>query len=368
MELKRTPLFPMHIKHQGNLIDFGGWELPVDYKETGILSEHHHVRKAAGLFDVSHMGEVTVRGDDAEAFVQNLVVNDISPLAQYQICYSPMCYPDGGCVDDLLVYKYAPDHFFIVVNAANADKDFNWMQQQVTSEMNLTLENHSSSYAELALQGPQAEAVLQRICTLDLATIKYYWFAPQVSIAGIECIVSRTGYTGEDGFELFTAPSQACALWDAIIEAGQGIVLPIGLGARDSLRFEAKLPLYGHEIDRDITPLEARLDRFVKLGKSDFIGKEALARQSEIGPERLQAEFVMLGRGIPREHYEVQKNGLVIGRVTSGGYAPSLNNNIGLALVERAYAVPGERFDVMIRNKAVAAQVGTDVFYKRRKK
>ncbi len=259
MELQRTPLFPMHIKYQGNLIDFGGWELPVDYKATGILAEHHRVRQAAGLFDVSHMGEVTVRGGSAEAFVQNLIVNDISQLAPCQICCSPMCYPDGGCVDDLLVYKYAPDHFFIVINAANADKDFNWMQQQTTSEM--TLENHSSSYAELALQGPQAEAVLQRICALDLATIKYYWFAPQVSIAGIECIVSRTGYTGEDGFELFTAPAQACALWEAILEAGQGAVLPIGLGARDSLRFEAKLPLYGHEIDRNKTPLVKRRQR-----------------------------------------------------------------------------------------------------------
>ncbi|MGD0154159.1 MAG: glycine cleavage system aminomethyltransferase GcvT [Thermacetogeniaceae bacterium] len=365
MELQRTPLFPMHLKYRGKMIDFGGWELPVEYEDTGILTEHRHVRRHAGLFDVSHMGEVDVRGEQAEAFVQNLVVNSISVLAENQICYSPLCYPDGGCVDDLLIYKYARDHFFIVLNAANTDKDFTWMQQQVWP--GVSLQNLSSSYAELALQGPEAEAVLQRLCDADLGAIRYYWFHNQVQIAGIECIVSRTGYTGEDGFELFTGPEWACSLWEAILEAGQGRVLPIGLGARDSLRFEAKLPLYGHEIDKEITPLEARLDRFVKLNKPSFIGREALAGQYQTRPQRLLVEFEMVGRGIPRAHYEIQKDGQVIGWVTSGGYAPTLDKNIGLALVKREFAASGEQFDVLIRNKPVRAQVGEGIFYKRQK-
>lgn len=365
MSLQRTPLYPMHLKYHGKMIDFGGWELPVEYEGSGIIAEHHHVRRQAGLFDVSHMGEVEVRGAKAAAFVQNLVVNDILPLAEGQICYSPMCYPDGGCVDDLLVYKYAPDHFFIVVNAANTDKDFAWMQEQ--SFPGATLANLSSSYAELALQGHGAEDVLQKICDASLSAINYYWFNPQVRIAGIDCIVSRTGYTGEDGFEIFIAPDRACEVWEAIMAAGGGQVLPIGLGARDSLRFEAKLPLYGHEIDRDITPLEARLDRFVKLSKPSFIGKEALVRQSAAGPQRLLAEFAMIGRGIPRPHYEIQKDGQAIGWVTSGGYAPTLDKNIGLALIRHEFATVGEQFDVIIRDKPVRARVGEGIFYKRKK-
>ena len=365
MSLQRTPLYPMHLKYHGKMIDFGGWELPVEYEDTGIIAEHNQVRRQAGLFDVSHMGEVEVRGENAASFVQNLVVNDISPLAEGQICYSPMCYPDGGCVDDLLVYKYSPDHFFIVVNAANADKDFAWMQQQ--SFPGATLANLSSSYAELALQGPEAEDVLQKVCNADLGAIKYYWFKPLVKISGIDCIVSRTGYTGEDGFEIFIAPDRACEVWEAILSTGAGRVNPIGLGARDSLRFEAKLPLYGHEIDRDITPLEARLDRFVKLGKPSFIGKEALVRQNAAGPQRLLAEFEMIGRGIPRPHYEIKKDGQVIGWVTSGGYAPTLDKNIGLALIRHEFATAGEQFDVIIRDKPVRARIGEGIFYKRQR-
>jgi len=365
MKLQRTPLYPMHQKYHGKMIDFGGWELPVEYEGSGIIAEHHQVRRRAGLFDVSHMGEVDVRGEGAASFVQNLVANDTGPLAEGQICYSPICYPDGGCVDDLLVYKFSPDHFVIVVNAANTDKDFTWMQEQAIP--GATLANLSSSYAELAIQGPGAEAVLQKVSDADLSAIKYYWFNPLVKIAGIDCIISRTGYTGEDGFEIFTAPDRACEIWEAIIAAGGGEVSPIGLGARDSLRFEAKLPLYGHEIDREITPLEARLGRFVKLGKQSFIGKEALVRQKAAGPQRLLAEFEMIDRGIPRSHYEIQKDGRVIGWVTSGGYAPTLDKNIGLALIRHELATAGEQFDVIIRGKPVRAQVKDGIFYKRLK-
>ncbi len=365
MELRRTPLYPMHLKYDGNMIDFGGWELPVEYKATGILAEHHQVRRKAGLFDVSHMGEVDIRGEQAGAFVQELVTNDISTLKENQVCYSPMCYPDGGCVDDLLVYKHSRDHYFLVINAANTDKDFAWMQEHKIP--GVTLENVSSRYAELALQGPLAEGILQSICDTDLKEINYYWFRPGVKVAGIDCLISRTGYTGEDGFELFTSPDKACDLWEAILEAGKGAVLPIGLGARDTLRFEAKMPLYGHELDKGITPLEARLDRFVRLDKPSFIGKEALARQKEKGPERLLVEFEMTERGIPRAHYEVQKNGQNIGWVTSGGYAPTLGKNLGLALVKSEFAKPGEEIDIIIRNKPVKARTGQGLFYRRPK-
>lgn len=365
MGLLKTPLFPMHQKYRGKMIDFGGWELPVEYSDTGIIAEHNQVRQSAGLFDVSHMGEVDIRGDKAEAYLQELLTNDIAALHQEQICYSPMCYPSGGCVDDLLVYKYSREQFFIVINAANTHKDVVWMEDH--SIPGVSIENVSGHFAQLALQGPLSERVLQSICDVDLQEIKYYWFKPEVRVAGIYCTVSRTGYTGEDGFELYTAPENACELWEAILEGGKGTVLPIGLGARDTLRFEAGLPLYGHELDKDITPLEARLDRFVKLDKVSFVGKEALTRQKAKGPERLLVEFEMVGRGIPRTHYEVHKDGQNIGWVTSGGYAPTLDKNIGLALVKSEFAEVGGEFDVIIRNKPVKARVDRGIFYKRKK-
>jgi aminomethyltransferase len=283
------------------MIDFGGWELPVEYSGTGIITEHHQVRRQAGLFDVSHMGEVVVRGEKAGSFIQQLVTNDVSNLKENQICYTPMCYPDGGCVDDILIYKFSPEYYFIVVNAANTDKDFAWMQEHKT--VGVTLENVSTSYAQLALQGPLAQDILQEICDANLQTIKYYWFLPLAKVAGYDCIVSRTGYTGENGFEIYVAPEHAAELWEAILSAGQGNVLPVGLGARDTLRFEAKLPLYGHELDKDISPLEAGLNRFVKLDKTSFIGKEALLRQKENGLQRQLVELEMVGRGIPRAQY-----------------------------------------------------------------
>ncbi|NLW07876.1 MAG: glycine cleavage system aminomethyltransferase GcvT [Clostridia bacterium] len=364
MGLQRTPLYSMHQKYHGKMIDFGGWELPVEYRETGIIAEHHQVRKQAGLFDVSHMGEIAVRGEKAESFIQQLVTNDISGLKENQICYTPMCYPDGGCVDDLLIYKYSAENFLIVVNAANTDKDFAWMREHKPAA-GVSLDNMSASYALLALQGPLAQDILQNICNVNLQTIKYYWFLPSVKVAGYDCIVSRTGYTGEDGFELFVAPEHAADLWEAIITAGRGAVLPAGLGARDTLRFEAKLPLYGHELDEDISPLEAGLGRFVKLDKDSFIGKEALLRQKERGLQRILVELEMIGRGIPRSHYEIFVNGQNIGWITSGGFAPTLNKNIGLALVKKEYANPGQELDVMIRNKPVKACVGKGIFYRR---
>ncbi|MGE5381673.1 MAG: glycine cleavage system aminomethyltransferase GcvT [Methylocystaceae bacterium] len=359
---KPTPLLPMHNKYGGKLIDFGGWELPIEYK-TGIIAEHHQVRQKAGLFDVSHMGEIEIKGEKALALVQQLITNDASRLADQQICYSPMCYQDGTLVDDLLVYKFNDNHFLLVVNAANTDKDFAWIKYHTPA--GVTAENISESWAQLALQGPLAQTILQTISSQDLDTIKYYWFSPQVLVAGKPCIVSRTGYTGEDGFEIYARPQDAEAVWEAILEAGNGEVIPIGLGARDTLRFESKLPLYGQEISADNSPLEAGLGIFVKLDKADFIGRDALIKQKLQGVNRKLVEFVMVGRGIPRSHYPVEKNGELIGYVTTGSFAPTLNKNIGLALLDARYSNPDEEINVMIRDKPIAARVGKGIFYKR---
>ncbi|MEA1962100.1 MAG: glycine cleavage system aminomethyltransferase GcvT [Bacillota bacterium] len=364
MILKRTPLFEMHQKYQGKIIDFGGWELPVQYE--GIIKEHHRVRTKAGLFDVSHMGEIEVKGDQAEAFVQNLITNDAKRIVPYQVQYSPMCYRDGGVVDDLLVYKFSTEHYLLVVNASNTDKDFDWIQKNAFE--GLDIKNVSPDYVQLAVQGPLAESILQSITDFDLKTITFFHFQPQVNIADVPCMVSRTGYTGEDGFEIYVSPDQAAYIWEEILRVGGEDIAPIGLGARDSLRFEAKLPLYGQEIDKDITPLEAGLGFFVKLDADDFIGREVLQEQKQNKPQRTLVEFRMKDRGIARSHYDVEKNGKKIGWVTSGGYSPTLEQNIGLALIDRAYADPGEMLDIIIRNKPVSAEIGKGIFYKKKTK
>lgn len=354
----------MHQKYKGRLIDFGGWELPVEYQ--GIIAEHHHVRTQAGLFDVSHMGEIAIEGEQAEDFINELVTNDITGMAVGQIRYSPMCYEDGGVVDDLMVYKFSDTYFWLIVNAANVEKDFAWIKEH--QQPGVKVLDLSEQYAEVAIQGPLSREVLERICDADLGSLKYYWFLSGVQVAGMECLVSRTGYTGEDGFEIYVKPEEACDLWEAIIKAGEGKVIPCGLGARDTLRFEAKMPLYGHEMDKGITPLEAGFDRFVKLEKPSFIGKDALARQQAEGPSRLLVEFEMIGRGIPRAGYEVHKNGERIGHVTSGGYAPVLDKSLGLCLIDKEFAQPGEEISIIIRNREVKAQTGKGLFYRRSKR
>ncbi|HPF20912.1 MAG TPA: glycine cleavage system aminomethyltransferase GcvT [Syntrophomonas sp.] len=362
--MKQTALISMHRKYQGKLIDFGGWELPVQY--AGILKEHHMVRQKAGLFDVSHMGEIEVKGDGAEDFVQKLVTNNVKMMADGEVIYTPMCYPHGGVVDDLLVYRYSPQHYFLVVNAANTDKDYDWIKSNCPSS--LACSNVSSQYAQLAVQGPQAQEILQKLTNDDLEQIEFFHFVPAMQIAGISCLISRTGYTGEDGFELYVAPGQAEQLWEAVLQAGGEEIAPIGLGARDTLRFEAKLPLYGQEIDQDINPLEAKLGYFVKLDNDDFIGRDVLRQVKENKPARTQVEFVMVGKGIPRSHYEVQKDGQKIGWVTSGGYSPTLDKNIGLALIDNRGYKNGEQIDIIIRDKPVAAQIGEGLFYRKKTK
>lgn len=363
-ELKRTPLYEEHQKSGAKIIDFGGWEMPVQY--AGVIEEHHTVREKAGLFDVSHMGEINVKGKDAFAYVQYLITNDVSRIQDGQILYSPMCYPHGGIVDDLLVYRYGKEHFFIVVNASNTDKDFAWMKEKAEG-FDIDLENVSNQFAQLALQGPLSEKILQRLTKVDLAEIKYYWFK-HGEVEGIPCLISRTGYTGEDGFEIYLAPEKASQLWKKILEEGasEGIQ-PIGLGARDTLRFEARLPLYGNELGNDITPLEAGLSIFVKLDKENFVGKEALLEQKLNGIPRKLVGIEMIDRGIARSHYPLQKNGEEVGFVTSGSFSPTLNKNIALGLIRSEFAQIGETLDVMIRGRAIKAKIIPSLFYKRAK-
>lgn len=363
-ELKRTPLYEEHLSAKAKLIDFGGWEMPVQY--AGVIEEHHTVRKKAGLFDVSHMGEVNVTGKDALTFVQNLITNDVTRIQNGQILYSPMCYPTGGIVDDLLVYRYDLEHFFIVVNASNTDKDFAWMLEQAGG-YDVQLDNVSSQYAQLALQGPLAEQILQRLTSVNLSEIKYYWFK-HGEINGIPSLISRTGYTGEDGFEIYITPDKASLLWKKILEEGspEG-VKPIGLGARDTLRFEARLPLYGNELGPDISPLEAGIGFFVKMSKEKFIGKEALEEQKAKGVSRKLVGLEVIERGIARSHYSLQKDGEEVGFITSGSFSPTLNKNIALGLIRSEIAELGSTLDVMIRGKAVKVQIIPTPFYKREK-
>lgn len=362
--LKRTPLYENHAGLGAKLVEFGGWEMPVQY--TGIIEEHKACRSSAGLFDVSHMGEFDIKGPDALKFINRLITNNAAKMQVNQCLYSPMCYENGGVVDDLLVYKFSEDHYYFIVNAANIDKDFAWVQEK-SSGMDVQVENISSQVAQIAIQGPKAEVILQKITGLDLAAIKYYWFT-QGQVDGVEAIVSRTGYTGEDGFEIYIGSESASQIWDRLLNAGkdEGLV-PVGLGARDTLRLEARLPLYGHEMDAEITPLEAGLGIFVKLDKEDFIGKEALLKQKEEGLKRKLAGFEMVGRGIPRSHYPVKKEGREIGMVTSGSPAPWLDKYIGLALVKTEYAAVDTEFEIEIRGKDIPAKVVKTPFYTRNK-
>lgn len=363
--MKKTPMYENHRKLGGKIIDFGGWDLPVQYE--GIIKEHKQTREAAGLFDVSHMGEITVRGKDAEKFIQNLVTNNIASAVDGQIVYSPMCYPDGGVVDDLLVYRLGAEDFLLIVNAANTDKDFSWILDNMRGDV--LIRNVSDEYAQLAIQGPKAESILQKLVDLPLGAIKFYHFTDKAKVAGVPVIVSRTGYTGEDGFEIYINAKEAPEVWEKLLEAGKedGLV-PVGLGARDTLRFEVVLPLYGNEISKEITPLEAGLGFFVKLDKEKFIGKDALKQQKEEGLKRRLIGFEMAEPGVPRSHYEVFAFGKKIGFVTSGSYSPSLQKNLGLALVDIAYAAEGTELDIVIRNKQIRARVVSKPFYSKKYK
>lgn len=360
-EPRKTSLFNAHGKYGGKIIDFAGWALPVQYE--GITAEHEAVRNYAGIFDVSHMGEVEVRGSQATDFVQNLITNDVSAMNENQVIYGLMCYPNGGIVDDLLVYKHANDYYMLVINASNVDKDFQWMKDNVGS-YDVELKNISDDVSEVALQGPKAEEVLQELTDTKLSEIAFFYFKKDVKISGRNCLVSRTGYTGEDGFEIYMQHEDAEYVWDKILEAGKDKgVKPAGLGSRDTLRFEANLPLYGNELSPEITPLEAGFGMFVKLGKSNFIGKEVLEKQKAEGLKRKIVGFEMEGPGIPRHGYEVLSNGKNIGFVTTGYNSPTLKKNIGLAMVDIEYSELGTPIDIQIRKNVVRAKVVSRKFY-----
>ncbi|HYP16527.1 MAG TPA: glycine cleavage system aminomethyltransferase GcvT [Opitutus sp.] len=336
-ELKRTPLRDFHAAHGGRLVDFAGWEMPVQYRS--ILEEHKAVRRSAGLFDVSHMGEVDVRGPGAAKFLNHLVTNDVAKLFPGRVLYTAMCYPNGGVVDDLLVYMRAPEDFFLCINAGNIAKDLAWIREQAAA-FDVVVTDRSEDYALLAVQGPNAAAIVQSLTGAKLGVLKYYHFL-EAPVAGVHCIVSRTGYTGEDGFELYHAASEAVSLAEALFAAGRPHGLELaGLGARDSLRLEAGYPLYGHEISAEISPLAAGLGWTVKLDKgADFVGRAALEAEKQSGAKARVVYFKTGDRRIVRAETPVtDEAGTVVGRVVSGTLSPILNEAIGSALVGAAAA------------------------------
>ncbi len=362
MELK-TPLYDAHVKAGGKIVPFGGYLLPVQYG-AGVIKEHMAVRTQAGLFDVSHMGEVLCEGKDALKNLQMILTNNFDNMVDGQARYSPMCNENGGTVDDLIVYKKSDEHYFIVVNAANKDKDYQWMLDHQFGEVTFT--DVSAQYAQLALQGPKAMDILRKLTAEENIPKKYYHAVFDTEVAGIPCIISKTGYTGEDGVELYLDSSNAEKMWDALLENGkeEGLI-PCGLGARDTLRMEAAMPLYGHEMDDTVSPLETGLGFAVKMAKEDFIGKAALEEKKE--PQRTRIGLKVTGRGIIREHQEVFKNGEKIGMTTSGTHCPYLGYPIAMALVGEGTAAIGDKLEVEVRGRKVEAEVVALPFYKRSK-
>ena len=364
-ELSRTPLFEVYKDYGAKTIDFGGWDLPVQF--SSIKEEHEAVRTKAGLFDVSHMGEITVKGPESLPYLQKMMTNDVSTLKDGGAQYTAMCYPDGGTVDDLLIYKKQDNDYLLVVNAANIEKDYAWLKENVTEDVEVI--NISNDVAQLALQGPLAEETLQKLTSTDLSSIKFFKFIDNVEVAGMNTLVSRTGYTGEDGFEIYCQPEDAAKLWVAILDAGKDLgVLPIGLGARDTLRFEAKLALYGQELSKDITPIEAGIGFAVKTNKEeDFNGKEVLKDQKENGASRKLVGIEMIDKGIPRHGYEVFVGDEKVGEVTTGTQSPTLKKNVGLVLIKSEFTALDTEVEVQIRQKRLKAKVVPTPFYKRPK-
>jgi aminomethyltransferase len=365
-DVKKTPFYEKHVALEGKIVDYSGWLLPVQYHK-GLVEEVHDTRKRATIFDVSHMGEIMVEGKDAEAYLQKLVTNDIAGIKDGAVIYSPVCYPDGGVVDDILIYRINSENYFLVVNAANSDKDFAWFQENLSGDVRL--KNLSPDYAQIALQGPNSEAILQQLTPKSLSDIKYYHFSKDVVLAGVNCIVSRTGYTGEDGFEVYCLNADASTLWDAVWEAGIKYDLnPAGLGARDVLRLEAAMPLYGHELSPKITPLHAGLDRFIALDKKiPFNGQQALNELKQKGLDLKLFGLEMLERGVPREGYPVQVEGREIGWISSGSFSPTLEKFIAMALLDPQVASKHKEVDVLIRNRVYRAKVTKLPFYRRKK-
>lgn len=359
--LKRTPLYEAHVRAGAKIVPFAGYEMPVQYP-TGIIQEHKAVRERAGLFDVSHMGELEIRGGDALGLLQYVTTNDASKIAVGQAQYTVLCNEDGGAIDDCIVYRFE-DHYLVVVNASNKDKDRDHIMQYA-ERFGTQVIDRSDETALLALQGPRAQRVLERLTEAQLNTIAYYHFA-EGDVADVPTIISRTGYTGEDGFELYLPADSAVRVWTRILEAGQDDgVLPVGLGARDSLRLEMGYILYGNDLDERRTPLEAGLGWVTKLDKGEFVGREALQKQKSDGVRDRLVAFVLQERGFPRHGYEIRIDGEPAGEVTSGVHAPSLEKGVGLAYVPVEAARPGTMIEVMVRGKAVPAEIVRPPFYK----
>jgi aminomethyltransferase len=369
---RRTPLYDCHVELGARMVPFAGWEMPVQY--AGVIDEHRAVRTAAGLFDVSHMGEMRLRGAAAERFLQRLTPNDVARLAPGRAHYSGLLTERGTYIDDLLIYRLAAEEFMVVVNASNAVRDVAWVRERAAAWQAgggdpaagaVEIADQSDDYALLALQGPRALAILEPLSSPGIAALRYYGFL-HGEVAGVPALISRTGYTGEDGFELYLAPADAPEVWRRLLAAGapHGIQ-PAGLGARDTLRLEAAMALYGHELDERTTPFEAGLAWVVKLDKGDFLGRDALAAQRAAGVARTLAGFEVRGRGIARQGHTVLSDGKVVGEVTSGTWSPTLEKAIGMAYLPPHLAAPGTEIGLDVRGKALAATVVELPFYRR---
>ena len=361
--LKTTPLNTVHRQAGARMVDFGGWDMPVEY--SGIIEEHLAVRQSVGLFDVSHMGEIEIRGPQALDLVEHVTPNQASRLKDGQAQYSALLYPPGTFVDDVLVHRFTSDHYFLCVNASNQEKDYSWIVSQNSFEAQV--EFTSEKYVQLAIQGPQALETLGKLTATDLSAIHYYWFV-QDYVQGVPAMIARTGYTGEDGFEIYLPPEAAEGLWDAVLDAGKEFgILPCGLGARNTLRLEAAMALYGHEIDDTITPYETRLGWIVKLDKGDFVGRDVLVKQKADGVERRLAGLEMRGRGIGRDGYRVHCDGAE-GWITSGSPAPFLQKNIALCMLPVSAQEVGGTVEVEVRQRRVEAEIVKLPFYSRKRK
>lgn len=366
--LKRTNLYQWHVDHGGRMVPFAGWEMPVQYP-TGPIEEHHTTRQAAGLFDIDHMAQIDVRGPDAEAFVNHLITYDVREMEFFDAHYALMCYADGGIVDDLFVYKL-PDrsdetgrpYFFLVVNASNRDKDVAWAQAH-TGAFEVEVRDLSDETYMLAFQGPQAPTILNRLTHVNLEEVPRFTAATDTIFEDVPVLIGRTGYTGEDGFELFFPAEHALKVWEGILQEGEPEgVKPIGLAARDSLRFEPCMPLYGHEIDADITPVEARLTFAVSFDK-DFLGRDALLKQKLEKPEYVLVGFEMIEKGVPRQGYEVIHDDLEVGEVTTGMFSPTMERYLGMAYVPREISAQGTEIEILIRDRPKRAKIVKRPFY-----
>jgi aminomethyltransferase len=351
--MNKTPLNQIHKDMGAKMTNFGGWEMPVEY--TGIIEEHKAVRNQCGLFDVSHMGEILISGENAAKSLQKIITNDLQKLEPGKIIYTPICKPDGGIIDDLLVYCLQEDQYLMVVNASNIEKDFKWINNHLLEKTKA--DNLSNKYAMLALQGPESKKILTQLTDIDLNSLDYYRFR-QAKAAGIEMIISRTGYTGELGYELYFEPEAAVKIWDQLMEAGSDFGLKAcGLGARDTLRLEKAYPLYGNDIDETTNPYQAGLSWTVAINKGDFIGREKLIEIEKNCCQQKLSSFKITGRGMARHGYEVYAEQEKIGEVTSGSYSPTLEESIGLAYLKNEYTEPGTEIEIKVRKRMVKAEV-----------